>query len=298
MKKKYILQRKIDKWLRVHDIYRKKIAKKAFAKILKIDSHSINFIDAGNGCINLFTSGYFYKIQLYGNNIRKELENRKLFLGYAKTVLSPISIHRRMGLTTIRMPVLEQPFDNEKSACYILKKLRKVGHKTEFKINDYPLLVDGLDIIQKCGYGIQLSKKLRKYLQVQEGKDVWVGIVHGDFHRGNIMCKGNKPVLIDFDCSRKNDIQSVDALYYILEEERHKHGYKKTWLEEWLLICKNVNTIYEHECIAQVDVDIKFGLIILLLERIAQEQQNGYLLIKANMDVVKRIGWAINIWAK
>ena len=63
-----------------------------------------------------------------------------------------------------------------------------------------------------------------------------MGIVHGDFHRNNIMRKGNIPVLIDFDCFRENDVQAVDALYYILEEVRYRNGYKKLWLEEWLLI--------------------------------------------------------------
>ena len=103
------------------------------------------------------------------------------------------------------------------------------------------------------------------------------------------MCKGSTPVLIDFDCSRDNDIQAIDALYYILEEVRHMHGYKKPWLDEWLLIYENINIMYRYRCSQQIDMDLRFGLIILLLERISQEQQFDFRFIEINKNSVKKV---------
>lgn len=242
-----------------------------------------------NQCVNIFTSHYIYKFQLYGDNIKKDLKNRKLFSVYGQSSLvSPIKVYKRIPLA-IMMPILNQPIKNEKAACHILNRLKEAGHKAVFQMEDYPLIMNGLNILDDCDSGRRISKKLRKYLQKQKGVMVRVGIVHGDFHRNNIMCKGSTPVLIDFDCSRDNDIQAIDALYYILEEVRHMHGYKKPWLDEWLLIYENINIMYRYRCSQQIDMDLRFGLIILLLERISQEQQFDFRFIEINKNSVKKV---------
>ena len=290
MGKRYILQRRIDNWLYTKNIYTSNITKKAVARILGIDGNIIKDIGVRNCCINVFTRDYLYKIQLYGDNIKKDLKNRNCISYYGLSIISPIKVYKRIPLI-VMMPILKQIIENEKGACYILRKLRETGCKKVFKLNEYPLITDGLNTLINCGYvsGRKVGEELQKYIQKREGIMVRVGIVHGDFHRDNIMCKGNKPVLIDFDCFRENDVQAIDALYYILEEERHKNGYKNPWLEEWLSIYEDTDKMYEYKCIEYVDIGFKLGLIILLLERISQDQRYDYLFIQSNERIVKKI---------
>lgn len=290
MRRRYFLQRKIDNWLNLKNIYINHITQKVITQILGIDSNLIKEINIRNRCMNVFTNDYLYKIQLYGDNIKKDLKNRNCISCYLLSLVSPIKVYKRIPLI-IMMPILKQPIQNEKDACYILRRFKEIGYKKKFKLNDYPKIIDGLNTLKNCGYasGRRIGEELQKYLQKQEGTIVRVGIVHGDFHRNNIMRKGNIPVLIDFDCFRENDVQAVDALYYILEEVRYRNGYKKLWLEEWLLIYENIDKVYEYKCIEYVDIDFKLGLIILLLERISQDQQYDYLFIQTNESSIKKI---------
>jgi len=292
MGKKYIICRKTVNWLERHNFFKCSLTRKIIACVLGVDSYSIVKLSIRNRCINVFTNKYLYKFQLYGDNIKKDLKNRQLFYDCRQLLASPIKVHRRNPLT-VMMPILKQEIVSDKVVCYILDILKELGHKTAFKMNEYPLVMDGLNVLVNCDCK-EISKKLREYLQEQEGVMVRVGIVHGDFHRDNIMFKGNMPVLIDFDCSRGNDIQAVDALYYILEEVRHKHGYRKSWLDEWLLIYKDINIMSEYSCIEQVDIDFKLGLIILFLERISQDQKFNYLFIKNNRHIIKKINYSLD----
>lgn len=288
MEIKYSLWSNIDKFIRTHSFYNNNITKRIVAKILRIDVQSITSFNVRNRCINVFTGNYLYKLQLYGDNIKKDLKNRKLFSVYGQSLMSPIKVYKRIPLTTM-MPILKLPTDNEKAACYILKKLKEVSHEALFKVEDYPLIIDGLNILENCDNGRTASKKVHKYLQEQEGVTIRVGIVHGDFHRDNIMCKGSTPVVIDFDCFRNNDIQAIDALYYILEEVRHMHRCRKSWLDEWLLLYDNETLMHRYRCLEYVDIDLRLGLIILLLERMSQAHQYDCNFIEINRNSFKKI---------
>lgn len=276
----------------IYKFFNSWIAKKIFGRILQIDTRTISSITVNNRCINIFTDHDFYKFQLYGDSIKKDLRNRKLFPVCDQSILSPIKVYKRTPFTII-MPILKQPINHEEAACYILCKLKKSSYKTAFKVEDYPFIMEGLSILKKSDSGKLISEKLFEYLQKQRGSIVCVGIVHGDFHRDNIMCKGSLPVMIDFDCSRKDDIQAVDALYYILEEVRRKNKYNNPLLEDWLLIYKNIDMMYGYKCIEYADIDLKFGLIISLLERISQEQRYDCCFINKNENSVKKISYAL-----
>lgn len=292
--KDYTICKKVEIWLSKHKFYEKSITRKIIAAVLAIDCHSIIMLNVRNHCINVRTGECFYKIQIYSNNIKMDLKNRKLFYGYSHLLVSPIKIYRKKPLI-IAMPILEKRSSlNEKASCYILDILKEKSYQTKFKVNDYPLISMGLSILGNYDYGKHLSESLYKYLLEQEGVIVRVGVVHGDFHRENIMFRGRMPLLIDFDCSRENDIQSIDALYYILEEVRHKNGYKRPWLDEWLLVYQNIDVMYEYKCIDKVDIDLKFGLIILFLERIAQEQKLDCFDIENYKEMIKKIGYKLD----
>lgn len=288
MQIKYVVFKKIDNWLVKHKVFDRKLAKRMLARILRIDIQSIRSVNIRNRCVNVFTKNSLYKCQFYGGNIKKDLSNRKMFSVYLQEALSPIKVYRKFP-PTIMMPILKPSIENETAACDLLDQLKKYTYETAFMIADYPLIVDGLAILKDHDGGRRISKILLEYLQKQQGLPVHAGIVHGDFHRDNIMSMGNKSVLIDFDCSRKNDIWAIDALYYILEEVRHKNGYKKTWLEEWLFIYENMDIVYEYKCAEKIDIDIRFGLIVLLLERISQDQRFDYCFIDANKSSIKKI---------
>lgn len=287
MGKEYILQQSINNWLVNYNLYERRITKKILAWILGIDVHLIVSLNVRSRCINVLTENCFYKIQIYGDSIKRDLNNRKLYLIY-KQLIPPIKIYRKIPFT-VMMPRLKKSTKKEEMAYYILEKLRETAHKTLFKIDDYPLIINGLNVLEKCDGGGQVSRKLREYLKKQEEVILYVGIVHGDFHSDNIMCLGNMPVIIDIDCSRENDIQAVDALYYIIEEVKREHGDRKNWLDEWLLVYNNINIVYGYRCIQQVDIDIKLGLIILLLERISQDKQDDSYFIETNKESIKKI---------
>lgn len=293
MKKVLAMKKKINKWILKHNIYNRIIVKMIIAFLLHIDVNFITDLMVRNGCVIIFTNKYIYKIQIYGNHIKSDLNNRKKFPKQVIPLLVPIEICK-MHPMIVRMLVLKQSNVNEEAANYILNELKKTGHQKKFKMSDYPLLVEGCKILKKCTYGEQANKNIERYLQ-KDTPIVRVGIVHGDFHRGNILYKGNRPVLIDFDCSRECDIQAIDALYYVLEEERHKHGYMESWLEEWKLLYENSQVVYEYKCSEQIDVNLKFGLVVLLLERLAQDQSMNDEFTERNKTVLRRINRLLSI---
>ena len=293
----FSLSRKICNFIirRTHKYVDNRIARGVVAKILQIDRRRIDSLNIRNRCINIFTDQYLYKCQLYGDSVKRDLMNRKMFSVYLQPgMVSPIKVYKRKPLTII-MPILKPVDNHEEAACYILDKLKRISHETAFRIEDYPLIMDGLRLLGKCKSGVTLRKKLFKYLKRQQGSIVRVGIVHGDFHRDNIMYKGNLPVLIDFDCSRKDDIQAVDALYYILEEVRRSNEYNNPLLEDWLLIYRNIDMMYEYRCAEQIDIDFRFGLIIFFLERISQEQRYNCRFIDEQENSIKKISHMIKL---
>lgn len=288
MSKKYVLQRNIDRWLKAHGFYRGKVVKRIASIILSINSQAIIDLSVTNRCMNVFTKQYLYKIQLYGDNMDRDLYNRNLFLSYAKSFVSPIKIYKKSPLTIV-MPILDKPVKYDEAAFYVLSELAKLGNKVKFNVGDYPLLKVGINVLGKCECGKLASEKIYKYLKKQEGIQLRVGLVHGDFHRGNIMYMNGKPILIDFDCVRENDIQAIDALYFVLEELSNEHRHNQIWLEYWIYIYRNIESIESHICLQHVDLDLKFGWILLLLERLAQDSQYDSSFVFSNRDVISAI---------
>lgn len=282
------LQYDANNWLKKHGIYNCKIFKRILAILIKIDFDSINSITVSHQCANIFTSAYLYKVQLCGDSIKRDLYNRKHVFHHSKSILSPIIIYKRHPLS-VRMPILKYANANEETADYILNEMEREGYEKPFKVADHTLLKKGLNILKSCDHGLQAEQKLDEYLREKEGIGIRTGIVHGDFHRRNIMYRAKRPVLIDFDCARDCDIQAIDALYYILEEVRYKRGYRRSWLEEWLYIFENTDVVYDFKLMKHVDIDLKFGLILLLLERMAQDDQVTGLFVKENFDIIRKI---------
>lgn len=242
-----------------------------------------------NHCMIVFTSENIIKIQLFGDNLDRDLRGRELFYSKDKSLVSPMEVQKKIPLS-ISMPILEKPQNYDEAADYILKEMKKFGNIISFKICDYPLLEAGLDILEKGENGKKAKEKVYTFLHRREYSPVRVGLVHGDFHRGNIMYMNGKPILIDFDCARENDIQAVDALYYILEEKSISHN--KKWLEYWISIYIDSSNVNTHICFQHADVEIKFGLIILLLERIAQDIQDTpdkYAYLHAHRKTISKI---------
>lgn len=278
----------VNNWLERHDIYNSKIFKRILTILLKIDFDSINSINVSNQCVNIFTSEYFYKVQLCSDSIKKDLYNRKHIFHNRKEIMSPLMVYKQHPFS-IRMPILKYANASEEAVDYILNEMERQGYQKAFNIADYNLLEKGLNILRSCDGELQTRQRLDKYLKEKEGVIIRIGIVHGDFHRRNIMYGSGHPVLIDFDCSRKCDIQAIDALYYILEEVRWMRGYKRSWLDEWLYIYENVDIAYNFSAVKYIDVDLRFGLILLLLERLAQDEQITGSFVKENIDIIRKI---------
>lgn len=290
--KKYVLYRKIEGWINIYNVCNRNFTKRVLEKILHINVCSIEALSVRNQCVNVFTNNYLYKVQLYGDNLKKDLENRILFCDKRIPLLSPVNVYKKYPFV-VKMPILDQMDVDDASVTYIFNELKKSGYEAEFRMKDYPLIIEGLSILKSCSYGVQTVKKIKKYLWGKEGIKVRVGIVHGDLHRGNIMYKDGRPLLIDFDCVRYCDVQDIDILYFMLEEIRHQHGYKKTWLDEWLQVYENTKEIQEFSFLGQIEIDLKFGLILLCLERLAQNYRENSLFVKQNKKSIRNINWKL-----
>lgn len=269
--------------------FEKRISYRVFAVVLHIKYESLVSLDARGNCINIFTKDFLYKMQVYGGSVKRDLYNRGLFAELDESIISPAKVERNHPYT-IKMPILESArINDEEVVKYILDKMGRMGYETQFKMQNYTFLIEGINILECYKNGTKAAKRLRKYIQQKEGTNVREGIVHGDFHRGNILYRGGRPVLIDFDSARQRDIQDVDALYYILEEERYENGYRRSWMDEWLKIYKNTSIIYKYRYLGQVDIELKFGLILLLLERLAQNQRENNSFAEQNKAVLEKI---------
>lgn len=268
--------------------FEKKISYKVLALILHIKCESIVSLEARGDCITIFTKDFLYKMQIYGESVKRDICNRKLFFDFEGSMISPIKVKKNHPFT-IKMPILDCARTNEEDVKHILEELRKTGSETPFRMQNYPLLIEGINIIGYSRSGERAVKKLQTYFKEKEGTLVREGIVHGDFHRGNILYRGERPVLIDFDCARQRDIQDIDVLYYILEEERYKNRDRRPWMNGWLKIYKNTSIIYKYKCLEQIEIDLKFGLVLLLLERLAHNHREDDSFVKQNKAVLEKI---------
>lgn len=287
------MQKRVEKWMRRNGVCDKDFTKIVFSKLLGIKKEDIILMKVKNQCINIYARKFIYKVQMYGNSMIRDLNNRRLFALYDQELVCPIQIKYRKPLI-VAMPRMTEITAYDEAACFVLRKIKEYGHDSKFKIKDYPLIMYGLSSLRGFPEGIRMREKLYRYLHGKEGVVLRVGPVHGDFHRGNILTANGKLFLIDFDCFRENDIQAVDVLYFVLEEVRHKRGYRRPWMDEWLYLYNNIEEIKnEYQCIKETDIDFQLGLILLLLERMAQEEQNEERFAVLQKDSIRRINLAI-----
>lgn len=289
MKNLYYIQKEIGNLFYKYKIYENDLFYEIISLLLKINKNEIYKLIVRNGCLLVYTDNFLYKIKIYGNTIREDLKNRKKIFVDCKFLLSPIQIYRKIPLV-IRMPILKSPIKYDKPALYIWDKMKNVSYEKDFKLIDFPLIVKGIKILQRYKYGEMVRKKLDNFFYNQEGKKIRVGIVHGDFHRGNIMQFGDKYVLIDFNRARNNDIQAIDMLYYILEEVRCKHRYAKNWLEEWIFIFENIPGLErDYWFVENLNIGLTFGLVVLLLERLGQEEYEHFFVERKVFDRINKM---------
>ncbi len=103
-----------------------------------------------------------------------------------------------------------------------------------------------------------------------------------------IFCMGGgKLYLIDFDYSRKDDIQAYDAFYYIFEKERAeiRGSWPLCWLE---LYTKKGYLLDKYANIVKEIIDMPFEeiMIIFFIERLGIEYTHGYMVNKNEVAMI------------
>ncbi len=245
------------------------------------------------GCLKIWSKDAFYKIQLRGDSLIKDNENRsdaEIILGNYVMDSKVLFKHPMI----IKYPLIESCIVEDDHRMNIIDCLWSHGKAVCFDYHNYHLIKCGLNMIE--GSNKDLVVLIQNRLEAKNGVKVHEGPVHGDFHRGNILNDNNdNTFLIDFDCWRNCDIQEIDLLYYYLQEAVNLHGCRYMWMKEWIWIWNNINEFVKRFGIDEhIDSDFRLLWIILLIERAAQEKSlYSQYEIELYTDNLKQIGGQI-----
>lgn len=253
--------------------YGLKILSSIFLGIQLSEINSVSYI---HGCINVYTDKSFYKLQLCGKGLELDIINRDKIYREMREDLYPIQILNKR-LLCIRAPLCIRGKILDEHIEKIVCDFRKNSRKVRFDYRRYYILKAGLERLDKCKNGIKARNLVCKYFERNCREYVHEGIVHGDFHSGNILFRNNEElVMIDFDCSRLRDIQEVDILYYYLQEAVSKYKNMLMWQSVWMYIFANISQLREVELIVKyIKMDLNLAWIILFIERIGQEDDRN-----------------------
>lgn len=241
-----------------------------------------------NGAFNIFTNYNIYKIEIKFNTVRKDINNRKIVFNNDYNIISKIDILSEFPLC-FKSKLLKPPKKSDDAVIYVLEKLFDMGEKSKINILKFKYILLGLTTLYAFSIPKSIIEKIIYILEYESSDALLsVGPVHGDLHAKNILIgEQGTPVMIDFDCSRKYDIQAMDALYYIIERERE--GTSLNWLQQWIKIVERPSIIekkYPIIALKYIDINIKLGLLIFFIERIGQEKELG---VNLNPQMIKQI---------
>jgi hypothetical protein len=257
--------------------------------VLKINKDSIIFISPAIGTLNVITDAYFYKIGIIKRIIFNEYNNNQFILKDNKIIelILPVKYKKKYFFHILSSKILNNidSIKNLEAATSILQKIT-TENKKYINISDLPEVVSGIEIVNLI-YGKQTTEKILNILQFALDKPYNIGPAHGDFHQENIMQDelGNI-IMIDLDCYRKNGIQALDALYYIIEAESRKNG--EFWFVELCKIYKSKERIEEYFLLPEA-IDINELLFICFLDRIGQERKYSKLLRKYQINQIEYV---------
>lgn len=171
-------------------------------------------------------------------------------------------------------------------ATLLYRKFTETGiTRLGAKASDFEEVINGAGIISNI-YNAEMAnailKDLNNYLQ---GIKVPVGLRHGDFHPGNIFKDANgRPMLIDLDSIRENNIQSIDPVYYCVEV------MKSSTNGEWYDLLHQINSDPRIEQ-QLTDLLQKFGVkhsyqevLLFALDRIGFETSIGIVYSRKHLN--------------
>jgi len=144
----------------------------------------------------------------------------------------------------------------------------------QLKFSDSNTLQAGLNVIQKI-YGVTAEKHIFQIVDTFLARRKYhIGFTHGDYHSRNIL-SGNdgKPILIDLDCVRFQDIQELDALSFVLEMEWSRSG--RLWYMTLANYFMDVIPDNARNVLSRFGVTYNNGLgVTYFVDRIGQETLN------------------------
>ena len=230
--------------------------------------------DSG-GALVVWSKDKVYKIENIGTPVKNDLENRRKIFNNMYPA-STAQVIREKPLTICMERLYEKSVLNA-DAQELLRFFKKKGKSIQRDYHSYEGVCLGLKSLEYYNIELMDQKQLIDQIERICKKPIRAGVVHGDFHQGNIMFDGNNKIyLIDFDYSRENDIQAYDAFYYVFERERANTC--DSWLTFWQKVYNKEWHLDDYKDIFEEAIDMSFEdiMIIFFIERLGGEYSHSY----------------------
>jgi thiamine kinase-like enzyme len=219
------IKKKISKFVQRYKRFESLCWASILRSIVGISARSLP--SAIEGYFNFKTSENFFKIALRKKSFLKEEKSsieyiQKKFPEIAQIIPQYSYKTAWLGLAFCQiceaMMSTEEESEEYEIAKNFLTLFRKNSSQDKISIDELKHLLNGLELL-KTQIGEDVTNKLKLVIEKFLQQNIFfVGLCHGDFHSKNFLQSKGKKYLIDFDCLRKNSLQELDAIYFIVQK--------------------------------------------------------------------------------
>jgi hypothetical protein len=286
----FVVPRILHQWLPRHRSF---VLRRA-AGWLGLRPEEILWMGAGSNVLNVLTKSSFYKIGLSSKMVSRERARRQQALAdvpHLSRWMLPSDFLKTsfFGVLVSPRAVPLEPAEQIPAAEHILRALRDgASDHVSCAWSDSLEIQTGLRIVRiVCGEN--MVRGFRGRLDAIFARALHWGPAHGDFHPDNLLKDhSGAPVAIDWDCYRSRGVQSLDAVYFIVESEAR--ALQMTWGGA-------VANLLEHAAVPErfgalrpfLDGPFDDLLFVYFLDRLGQDAQYGKVIRRTMIDEMNKV---------
>lgn len=260
------------------------------SRILGLSIKDIKWNRYANGCLSILTDDNYYKIQIVGDLLEKDLQNQIIFKKTLGEYIESCRILKKNPLCISMKRLYKSKNITETSLRQLFSSLREHSIESPFQFEKSKTLKHGIVCLRGIKNGIQLETILYGLFEKHRSDIVHYGVVHGDLHKQNILFDRNGDIkLIDYDSASSKDIQEIDILYYYLIDSLISNKDGARWYDVWYDYFSDSSKMKIKPMVKQyIGINIDFLWLILFVVMIGLNNDNLFFFHKKSLSRIVR----------